>query len=261
MKGFAIRVVRVLALSLGGAYLIFVTALFCFQRWIIFPATPADPFLPTEGATRELVPVSGGSVPMDVSGEAGAPRVVFFHGNAEQIAQTRNDASEAEDAGLSFAAVEYPGYGDAEAIDKSETTILEAARAGIAALAAKGEGAPVCVGHSLGSGVATAMAAEGRCAKLVVISPYTSMVDMAADQYPWVPVRLLVLDRFDSFARAADVKVPALVIHGRRDDLIPFRMGEAMATALHARFVPRDRGHNDIRDRETWNAIGAFALE
>jgi hypothetical protein len=199
---------------------------------------------------------------MDLSGPAGAPRVVFFHGNAEQIGFTRGDAAFAEAGGLAFAAPEYPGYGDAHAGTPSETAILAAARAAIEALAARGEAPPICVGHSLGSGVAVVMAAEGRCSKLVAISAYTSVPDLAAGMFTWFHVLWLVLDRFDSLARAPSVKGPSVVIHGRHDELIPFAMGEALAAALPgARFVPRDRGHNDIRDGETWAEIARFAKE
>jgi pimeloyl-ACP methyl ester carboxylesterase len=95
----------------------------------------------------------------------------------------------------------------------------------------------------------------------VAISPYTSIGALGAHAFPWLPARWLVLDRYDSLGRAPAIRVPALVIHGRRDDLIPVAMGEELAAALGARFVGRDRGHADVRDRETWAEIGRFVLD
>lgn len=252
-------VVRVLLLGPAGFYVLMIVGLFVFQRSFLFPCVGPEPFLDLTGATRTEVTVEGGTVPMDRSGAAGAPVVVFFHGNAEQIGLTRGDAEQAGAVGLGFVAVEYPGYGDAHAGTPSETSILGAARAALDKLAKTEAQRPTCMGHSIGSGVAVAMAAEGRCAKLVVVSAYTSIADLAADQFPYVPARWLVLDRFDSLGRAPSISVPTLVIHGRRDDLIPFAMGQSLAAAIPgARFVERDRGHNDIRDDETWAAVAHF---
>lgn len=258
----ALRLVGLVVAAFAAVYGLAVLALFIFQRPLLYPLALSDPFLDLAGAERVQVEVPDGTVPMDLSGPAGAPRVAFFHGNAEQIGQTRGDAALAEAQGLAFAAVEYPGYGDAHAGTPNEEAILGAARAALAVLAGKGEPLPVCVGHSLGSGVAVAMAAEGRCHKLVAISAYTSVVDLASAFYPWLPARWLVLDRYDSLGRAPSVTVPALVVHGRGDTLIPAAMGEALAGALpQARFLAVDRGHNDIRDRELWATIGRFIAE
>jgi len=77
-----------------------------------------------------------------------------------------------------------------------------------------------------------------------------------------LPTRWLVRDRFDSLDRAPAVAVPALVMHGRRDDVIPFVLGERLAAALPgARLLPLEGGHNDVRGVETWRAIGAFVRE
>ncbi len=253
-----LRWVRVVLVGLLGGYGVIVLVAFLLQRDLVFPLVRSNPLFEQPGERRVWVDVAEGRVPMEEHPKAGAPEVVFFHGNAEHIGRLRADAQGASLAGLAFWAVEYPGYGDADAGLPSEGALLDAARAALAVL-----GAPrVCVGHSLGSGVAVAMAAEGRCAALVVISPYTSMVDVAGYHFGWLPTRWLVRDRFDSLARAPQVAVPALVMHGRRDDVIPFVLGERLAAALPgARFLPLEGGHNDVRGVETWQAIGAFVRE
>jgi pimeloyl-ACP methyl ester carboxylesterase len=257
----AIRLGRLVVGTPLVAYACILAGAFVLQRSILYPVVPSEPFLDLSQVDRVQLSVAGGTLPFDRFGAAGAPRVLFFHGNAEQIGFLAADAADAGAAGLAFAAVEYPGYGDAHAGTPSEAVIFEAGRAALDALAAAGEPPPTCVGHSLGSGVAVAMAAEGRCARLVAISPYTSIGALGAHAFPWLPARWLVLDRYDSLGRAPAIRVPALVIHGRRDDLIPVAMGEELAAALGARFVGRDRGHADVRDRETWAEIGRFVLD
>ena len=225
-----VRAVGVLLVLVGAGYLLALCRLLLLQRSLLFPNVPAEPLLDLAGA----------------------------HGNGEQIGQTRADAAEAEAVGLRFAAVEYPGYGDADGL-ASEESIFAAARAGLEHLAAGGEGKPACVGHSLGSGVAFAMAAEGRCARLVAISAYTSIVDMAARRFPWAPTRWLVRDPFDSLSRAPTIAVPTLLIHGRKDALIPYAMSETLTAAIpNARLVERNRGHNDVRDPKTWAEVARF---
>ncbi|MSQ00802.1 MAG: hypothetical protein EXR71_02790 [Myxococcales bacterium] len=89
-------------------------------------------------------------------------------------------------------------------------------------------------------GVAAEMAAEGRCQALVLTAAYTSVTDVAAREYPWVAV-------------------PTLVVHGRHDEIIPFAMGEALAAAIPgARLLPRESGHNELLDGDTWAAVAAF---
>lgn len=249
---------RLLAAALL-AYVALCTVLFFKQRDLLYPAPPPLALRLDEGATDTRVVIPGGTVPMWYRLVDGAPTVVFFHGNGGQLQRSVPTGRDANAAGLGFAAVEYPGYGMSEGPGPTETGLLDAARAGIAQLAQLGIDKPVCAGHSLGSGVALAMAAEGRCAVLVAISAYTSIAAMAQHDYPFVPARWLVLDRFDSLARATSVRVPTLVLHGRDDAQIPPAMGQAVAAAIDgAVFELRDAAHNDIVTGDLWRRVAAF---
>ncbi len=254
------RIAFLVTVTTGSVYALLVVSLYMSQRALLFPrpepvALPEAPRL-----LRTELTVDAAPVPMWWNVIPEAPLVLFFHGNATQLASTLTQANGALIVGLSFAAVEYPGYGLAPAKEPSEAGCFAAGRAAIAAIADLGLGVPVCMGHSLGSGVAAAMAAEGRCRALVLTAPYTSVGDVGAREYPWVPVRLLVKDPFDTLGRASQIAVPALVIHGRNDEIIPFAMGEALAAAIPgARLLPRETGHNELLDGETWAAVAAFA--
>lgn len=253
------RWLRRFGIVLVGAYAAVLVALFLFQRSLLFPAPIPLPTMVARGGDRATLAVAGGTVPMWWSGAVGAPLVLFFHGNGGQLSRTTRTGRDAAAAGLGFAAVEYPGYGESTGAGPSEAGCFEAARAAIAKLAEYGFDRPICMGHSLGSGVATALAAEGRCARLVLASPYTSITELASSQYPYVPVRWLLRDRFDSLSRAPNVRIPTLVIHGAQDDVIPITMGRTLAAAIPgAEFLERARHHNDILDGETWAAVAEF---
>ena len=107
----------------------------------------------------------------------------------------------------------------------------------------------VLVGRSLGTGVATEMARRGHGSRLILISPYTSLPEVAKGIVPfWVPVGLLMRDRFPTAERAPSVVIPVLIIHGTDDEVIPFAMGEHLASVFpHARLRQVEHaGHNDL---------------
>jgi fermentation-respiration switch protein FrsA (DUF1100 family) len=108
------------------------------------------------------------------------------------------------------------------------------ARAILASLP-KDSGPIILWGHSLGSGVAARMASEGRASALVLESPFTAAVDVAANAYPFFPVRLLMRDRFDTLALVPRIQVPVLILHGTEDQAIPFAMGATLARAFGRR--------------------------
>lgn len=244
-----------LAWGLGVPLALYLTALFAaygLQRSMLFPAPrpPRTPWL--DGAT--LVTLQRGelhTVGLYAPAPAGAPTVVYFHGNGEQLADVVPVIAALRGRGIGVFAVEYPGYGLATG-QPSEASLFDAARAALAWLRNHGHvevARTVLFGQSLGTGVAVTMAAEGLAARAVLVSPYTSISEVAQAAIPWLPGRWLVRDRFDSLSRARFVHIPVLVLHGDRDAVVPFAQGQRLATALHARFVRRhDRGHNDL-----WN--------
>jgi uncharacterized protein len=239
----------VLAVVYGGLCVL----VFFQQRRLVFPAPPGarEPALP--GATVLRLAGPGGTpvFALHVPAPEGAPTVVHFHGNGEQLADTEWLAGEFQRAGLGFCAVEYPGYGLAGAQGPSEQGLYAAAEVALAHLHGA-LGVPrertVLQGQSLGSGVAVEMARRGYGARLVLITPYTSLVAVGARLFPWLPARLLVRDVFDSAAKAPAVAVPVLILHGTRDEVIPVDMGEHLGTLFPHATVRRLEGkhHNDV---------------
>ncbi len=239
----------VVLVTLIGGYLGLCGLLFALQRTLLFPAPTA--LAPVR--TMRRVEVPGGTYLLLREAPGDGPVVVHFHGNGEQVAHLAWLGEAWAERGVSFAAVEYPGYPGAPGAP-TETSLLAAAQAALTHLTSVmkiDRSRIVLEGQSVGTGVAVAMAAGGWGTRLVLLSPYTSLPDIGARVLPMFPVRLLMRDVLDSRSRAADVKIPTLIVHGTHDEVVPFDLGQALSTAIvGARFFPAQGGHhNDLWDQ------------
>jgi pimeloyl-ACP methyl ester carboxylesterase len=183
--------------------------------------------------------------------DKGKATVVFFYGNAGTLSDFAGLGEDLHQKGYGVVLGSYRGYSRNPG-DPSEEGLFADARAILGALP-RGHGPVVVWGQSLGTGVAARMAAEGRASGLVLQSPYTSIVDIAAMAYPLFPVRLLDTDPFDTLSLTPKIKIPVLIIHGTDDWTVPFWMGERLKGRFGraATFVPiAHGGHNDLSEDE-----------
>ena len=241
-------------------YVVFVAALYVFQRNIMyFPDTSVPS--PVLSGVPEMQPVTldtedGLNLLAWYRAVEGQPVVVYFHGNAGNIGARGFKARPYLDAGFGMLLVSYRGYGGNRG-SPTEEGLYADGRAALDFLKAQGV-APertVIYGESLGTGVAVQMASElGRenpVAALVLEAPLTSMGDVAAHHYPYVPARLLIRDHFDSAAKIAGVNTPVLIIHGDRDRTIPIKFGrmlfDAAAEPKESRWL-EGGDHNGLYD-------------
>jgi uncharacterized protein len=167
------------------------------------------------------------------------PTIVFFHGNGSNRTDFMKQGMLFHQRGWGVVLASYRGYSGNPG-EPTESGLMEDARATISAASARA--GPIIVwGHSLGSGVAARMASEGRAAGLVLEAPYTSVTDLAVREAPpYVPVRLLLLDRFNTQSLLSRITIPVLIFHSVDDPEIPFAMGQQLASELGARatFIP-----------------------
>lgn len=217
-----------------AAYLAAAAALYVFQRALLYPApqtTRTDPATAGFPEAQEIVlDTTDGErvIVWHVSPKAGKPVVLFFHGNGEVLAWRvpRFRAITADGTGL--VALSFRGYGGSTG-RPTEAGLLND---GAAAYAFAAEHYPperiVPWGYSLGTGVAVATAARRPVGKLIVEAPYTSIVDVAAALFWYVPVRWLMRDTFRSDERIADVKVPLLIMHGEKDTVVSAQLGRRL---------------------------------
>jgi len=176
----------------------------------------------------------------------GRPTIVFFHGNGDTTAGSKVATQAFARPGYGLLLPEYRGY-DGNPGSPSEDGLYKDGRAALQWLMGQGVPGPniIIMGNSLGSGVATEMAMEHRVAALVLVSGFTSMVDVVQTHLPFVPAGLLVRDRFENARKLARIGCPTLILHGAADTLIPATQGAALAAASgHAQLdILPGKGH------------------
>lgn len=211
-----------LALAYGALCVVMGT----FQRsFFYFPQPAADP-------TSQLVlPVGGVRVLVAHRPHPGPKALIYFGGNAEDVSLTRAElAALLPDTALYL--LHYRGYGGSGGAP-SEAAIRADAQA-LYALVAQRHSAITVVGRSLGTGPAVHLAATRPIRRLVLLVPFDSLLAVARSAMPWLPVDLLLRDRWEAAAEASRVQAPTTIMAAGRDTVVPPRHAEA----LHRSFPP-----------------------
>jgi fermentation-respiration switch protein FrsA (DUF1100 family) len=255
------RMLTLIGLAVCG-YLILVAGLYLMQRQLLYLPDRSIPSRTASGVpemSEVRLPTDDGLdlLAWHQPAAPGRATILYLHGNGGHIGYRGDRVRPFIDAGFGVLLVEYRGYGGNPG-RPSEPGLMSDARAALAFLETAGAppAATVLYGESLGSTVAVAMAAERAAggepvAALVLEAPLSSVSDVAAHHYPWVPVRWLLKDRFEAVARIAGVGAPVLIIHGEADDIVPIRYGRALFEAARepkeAAWI-RGAGHEDLAE-------------
>lgn len=234
-----LRGVRTIAL----AYFILVGLLMVFEeRLIFFPSKYPEgewnglglPVEDAEFAAADGTRLHGWFLGHDPN-RSEKPRAVVLiaHGNAGNLTHRTHLLSTMRASGAASMVFDYRGYGKSEG-SPSEAGVLADARAARAWLAQRTgveESAIVVFGESLGGGVAVDLAASDGAGGLILLSSFTSLPDVAARVYPWLPVRWLMRTRLDSLSKISCFSGPLLQFHGDRDEIIPIDLGRRLFDA------------------------------
>lgn len=226
---------KLFARAVGVAGLIYVLAVAgatLLQRSMIYnpPAPEAPPTVADLPARLERIETADHQqlVAWWSPPRPGKPVVLFFNGNGGRLAPLQWRMRKLAAGGVGMLAVAYRGYSGSTG-SPSEAGLNEDALAAYGWLAKRYGAQDIIVhGFSLGTGVAVHLAAERPVRALVLEAPYTSMVEVAAERTPWVPVKLLLWDRFQSNRWIEHVHAPVLIAHGDHDSVIPFAMGQRL---------------------------------
>ena len=261
------RAASLVAAVAVAVYLSAVAYLFVFQRDYVFKpdgtlASAAEKGLPgvevvtlktTDGTT-----LTGWFQPA----EPGKPTVLYFQGNAGNISGRAKRFRQIAGSGFGVLAVSYRSYAGSDG-SPSETALVSDGLEIFDWLAARSQ-AIVVYGESLGTGVATEVAAERQARALVLEAPYTAALDMAAATYPWVPVGLLMRDPFLSREHILGVEEPVLIVHGTADQVIPVEQGRRLFEIAHepkSLAIIDGATHSDLWDRGLWPIVLKFLEE
>jgi pimeloyl-ACP methyl ester carboxylesterase len=240
------RPVIALAVSAVVAYVLICALVYAFQRSLIYFPQPRQP-----GIAASTLTLASGSEQIAVTTRPrpGSAALIYFGGNAEDVASSLAGLAQAfPDHALYL--MHYRGYGGSTG-RPSEAGLFADAIALFDRVRQEHERI-VVVGRSLGSGVAVHLASARPAARLVLVTPYDSLQTLAEQRFPWLPVRWLLRDRFESWRYAPRVAAPTLIVVAERDDIVPVASSET----LRSRFRPgvaalvRVAGtdHNSISD-------------
>jgi uncharacterized protein len=255
----------IVLIGLGG-YAAFVISLYFGQRFMLYlpqpgSISPAAAGLPEAEAVALATSDGERVIAWHVPPRAGQPIVIYFHGNAETVANGVHRHRAVIETGAGLLAVSYRGYMGSTGHPTEDGLLRDAEAAYQFAAARYPAECIVLWGHSLGSGVAVALASTRPVAKLILEAPFSSTVDVAAAMFPFVPVRRLMLDQFHSDERIGAVKASILILHGVRDQVVPIRFGERLFALAREpkRFVRYpDGGHDDLDNYGATAAVLRF---
>jgi fermentation-respiration switch protein FrsA (DUF1100 family) len=267
-KGSRMRIALIGAGAVLLPYGLIATGLFLAQRRILFHPDNTPPDLarvgnpnvrPVTVTTADGLTLLAWYLP---PAEKDGYVVLHLHGNAGNIGHRAYRLGPLSQLGWGVFLPEYRGFGGNPG-SPSESGLLLDAAAALATL--RGMGVPperiLLWGESLGSGLAIRLAAEQPVAAILLEAPYTSITDLAQSRFPYVPVRWLLRDRFESIRFIGAVRAPVLVMHGARDQIIPLAMGQAIYAAApepKQLWIAPEAGHVDLIEAGAIAAAAAF---
>jgi uncharacterized protein len=244
-----VRMLRILISLLVVAVLLYGLAcvlLLVFQRSLIYFPQPRS--MGSSTTVLELVQPDA-KVLVSVRPRPGQNAILYLGGNAEDVSLNLLPFSQAfPDQALYF--LHYRSFGGStgspteEALDRDALALFDQIQADHAHV--------VIIGRSLGSGVALRLASERPAARLILITPFNSLLQLAESRLPYFPINKLLRDTYESGQYAPLIKVPTLLIVAQNDEIVP----RASTDQLYARFnkgvaamqVIPGTGHNDISD-------------
>jgi len=240
------RTLVLLIVIVAASYLALCVALFVFQRALIYYPQPR-----AVGTTATLLtlPVAEAQVLVTIRSHEGPDALIYFGGNAEDVSRNLPGFTQAfPDHALYL--LHYRGYGGSTG-SPSEEAIARDALALFDQVHATHPHVAV-VGRSLGSGVAVRLASQRPVARLVLVTPYNSLEELAARQFRWFPVRWLLKDKYQSWQYAARITVPTVVIAAEHDEVIPRSSTERLLShftpGVASLQVVAGTGHNSISE-------------
>lgn len=255
-------------LFIAAIYVFAMLALYFGQRKLMYHPDPSHIQPQALGLTafsevRMGTPDGETIVTWRASAQPGFPTLLYFHGNGGSLSGRGGRLQALQQVGFGITIMSYRGYSGSTG-SPSEIANNQDARQLYDELRAAGLSSKniVVYGESLGTGVATRLASSVDVAGLILDSPFTAIVDRAAELYPWFPVRPFITDRYPVADLITEIDAPLLVLHGARDNVVPSYMGEAVfAAALEPKTLKifPNGNHVDLFNHGALDAILAFA--
>ncbi len=188
--------------------------------------------------------------------------ILFFHGNAGTLDNRIYKLNFLGNLDINFLIIAWRGYSGSSG-KPTESGLYQDAKSAVNWLKLKGiaEKNIILYGESLGTSVAIEIGQNKNFAGIILEAPFTSMVDTGKKHYPFFPVKLLLKDKYESKNKIKNIKFPILVMHGKKDKIIPFYMGEAiynLANKPKFKYFSDNDDHMMDFDENLVNEISSF---
>jgi len=153
--------------------------------------------------------------------------IVYFHGNAGKLENRIHKLNHFKDMDINFLIISWRGFSKNSG-KPTEQGLYKDGKSAIDWLKNMGldDKDIILYGESLGTGIAIEIAQNKNFAGLILETPFTSMIDAAKNVYPYIPVGLLLKDRYENDKKIKNINIPLLVMHGEEDQIIPYKMGK-----------------------------------
>ena len=232
-----------LLFSLSIVYLLLCLSLFIFQRDLIY--FPAKKY--PHNYDSQLFYIDGENIEVIILNKGKKKGVLYFGGNAESVLHSADYyIKDLPDATVYL--VNYRGYGGSSGVPKESILYSDALHI-YDHIKEKHRNISV-IGRSLGSGVATYLSANRDIDKMLLITPFDSIENVAKSLYPIFPISLLLRDKFDSIGRVKSITATTLILLAQYDKVIPFKNSKQLINAFPKSQIKvniiKDSGHNNL---------------
>ena len=187
------------------------------------------------------------------------PTILYFHGNSGTIGRRADRFEQILASGYGMYVPVIRGFPGSEGEPSEEAIIADALehfdRVDV------DDSKIVVYGESLGTGIATAVAVSRDARALILEAPFTATEDRAQELYPWLPVKLLMRDKYLTKERIKEVDEPVLVIHGTKDNVMPVQHGEKvfkLANEPKELSIVEGANHGNLWDNGLWDTVKEF---
>jgi pimeloyl-ACP methyl ester carboxylesterase len=246
------RPLQIVATAILASYLAISAAMYLYQDRLLYNPDPArtpptDVGLPMAEEVH-LTSADGTTlIAWYTAPKPGNPTILFFHGKGGALKNRPRRYRYYVAQGFGTLFLSYRGFGGSDG-SPSETGMVADAVAAYGWLLRKGTSPDQIdvVGESLGTGIAVQLASRVQVAAVALEAPYSSVAEVAAQRYWWVPVNYLIKDRFDALSRIGSVHVPLLIHHGDLDQSVPIAFGRKLFDRANApkQFIElKGKGH------------------
>ncbi len=240
------KIVFTLLALISIAYLLLLLSMFLFQRNLLYYPVPYQ-----HGINRDEISFSNNGLNLHgwILNPGQSKALIYFGGNSEAI-ENNIVNFEAVFKDHSVYLIHYRGYGKSEG-KPSEDGLFSDAIAIYDSIAAQYQSISL-MGRSLGSGVAVYLASKRQTEKLILLTPYDSIVEVAQFHYPFIPARLVARDRFESFRYAPTITAQVLIVTAELDRVVPveraLKLEEFLTNARVTYKMIESAAHNDMTE-------------